>query len=119
LSYDSSVGFPDHIGFKAGTCIPYQPWLFPLNRRANLIEIPLLVMDRTLVEYMGLNKGQAIYSVNQMLERCRSVGGVFTILWHNDAFLHPFYRDVFMGLLGNLENIENYEWQAEPAPFAA
>jgi len=119
LSYDSSVGFPDRIGFKAGTCIPYQPWLFPLNRRANLIEIPLLVMDRTLIEYMGLNKGQAIHCVNQMLERCRSVGGVFTILWHNDVFLHPFYRDVYMGLLGNLENIENYEWRAESAPFAA
>jgi hypothetical protein len=119
LSYDSSVGFADHIGFKAGTCIPYHPWLFPLNRRANLIEIPLLVMDRTLIEYMGLNKGQAIHSVNQMLERCRSVGGVFTILWHNDAFLHPFYRDVYLGLLGNLANIENYDWQEEPAPLAA
>jgi hypothetical protein len=118
LSYDSSVGFAERIGFKAGTCVPYQPWLFPLNRQADLIEIPLLVMDRTLLAYMGLNKEQAIQSVNQLVERCREVGGVFTILWHNDAFLNPFYRDVYLGLLGHLTNIENYDWKAEPTPLS-
>jgi hypothetical protein len=118
LSYDSSVGFADRVGFRAGTCVPYQPWLFPLNRQADLIEIPLLVMDRTLLEYMKLSKEQAIQSVNQLIERCRTVGGVFTILWHNDAFLNPFYRDVYMGLLGNLSNIENYDWQAQSIPLS-
>jgi hypothetical protein len=119
LAYDSSVGFAERVGFKAGTCIPYQPWLFPLNRRADLIEIPLLVMDRTLLAYMGLTKEQAILSVNQLIERCRMVGGVFTILWHNDAFLNPFYREVFLGLLGSLTNIENYDWQSEAIPWPA
>jgi hypothetical protein len=115
LAYDSSVGFADHIGFKAGTCIPYRPWLFPLNRRADLLEIPLLVMDRTLLEYMSLSKGEAIYSVKQMLDRCRMVGGVFTILWHNDSFLNPLYHDVYLGLLEHLTNIENYDWQSDSA----
>lgn len=118
LKYDSSVGFADHIGFRAGTAIPYQPWLFPLNRQADIIEIPLLVMDRTLLEYMSLSKGQAIHNVNQMIERCRRVGGVFTILWHNDAFLNPVYRDVYLGLLSSMANIENYDWQAEPTPLS-
>jgi hypothetical protein len=117
LAYDSSVGFAEQIGFKAGTCIPYQPWLFPLNRQADLIEIPLLVMDRTLLAYMGLSKGQAIHEVNRMVNRCRMVGGVFTILWHNDAFLNPFYRDVYLSLLETLSGIENYDWQSEPIPL--
>ena len=115
--YDSSVGFAEQIGFKAGTCIPYQPWLFPLNRQADLIEIPLLVMDRTLLAYMGLSKGQAIHAVSQLVDRCRMVGGVFTILWHNDAFLNPFYRDVYLSLMGTLSGIENYNWQSEPIPL--
>jgi hypothetical protein len=118
LAYDSSVAFAEQIGFKAGTCVPYQPWLFPLNRQADLIEIPLLVMDRTLLAYMRLNKDQAIHRVNQIIERCRVVGGVFTILWHNDAFLNPFYRDVYLGLLGSLGDIENYDWQAESTPLS-
>jgi hypothetical protein len=117
LSYDSSVGFAERIGFKAGTCVPYQPWLFPLNRQADLIEIPLIVMDRTLLAYMGLAKSEAIHAVKQMMERCRMVGGVFTILWHNDAFLNPLYRDVYLSLLGTLSGTENYDWQAEPTPL--
>ena len=67
LAYDSSVGFAEQVGFKAGTCIPYQPWLFPLNRQADLIEIPLLVMDRTLLAYMGLTKGEAIHAVTELI----------------------------------------------------
>jgi uncharacterized protein DUF7033 len=117
LAYDSSVGYAEQIGFKAGTCIPYRPWLFPLNRQANLIEIPLMAMDRTLLGYMGLTKGQAIHSISQLLDRCRMVGGVFTILWHNDSFLDPFYRDVYLGLLEILTDIENYDWQTEHDPL--
>jgi hypothetical protein len=117
LSYDSSVGFAERIGFKAGTCIPYQPWLFPLNRQADLVEIPLLVMDRTLLAYMGLTKSQAVHEVTKVVDRCRMVGGVFTILWHNDAFLNPLYRDVYLGLLETLSGIENYNWQSEPVPL--
>jgi hypothetical protein len=117
LAYDSSVGFAERIGFKAGTCIPYQPWLFPLNRQADLVEIPLLVMDRTLLEYMGLTKGQAVQEVSKLVDRCRMVGGVFTILWHNDAYLNPLYRDVYLSLLVTLSGIENYNWQSEPVPL--
>jgi hypothetical protein len=117
LAYDSSVGFAERIGFKAGTCIPYQPWLFPLNRQADLIEIPLLVMDRTLLAYMHLTKSEAIHAVKQVVERCRMVGGVFTILWHNDAFLNPLYRDVYLSLLATMTGTDNYDWQAEPSPL--
>lgn len=116
LAYDSSVGFAEQIGFKAGTCIPYQPWLFPLNRRADLIEIPILVMDRTLLAYMKLTKEESIHAVKTIMERCRTVGGVFTILWHNDAFLDPHYKDVYVTLLGTMSGAENYDWQAEPTP---
>jgi hypothetical protein len=116
LAYDSSVGFAEQTGFRAGTCVPYRPWLFPLNRQADLLEIPLIVMDRTLLEYMKLTKDQAIGDVKKLTARCRSVGGVFTILWHNDAFLDPFYRNVYLGLLEILQGINNYNWQAEVIP---
>jgi hypothetical protein len=117
LAYDSSVGFAEQIGFKAGTCVPYHPWLFPLNRRADLIEIPLLAAEHTLLGYMGLTKDQTIHRVNQLIDRCRVVGGVFTLLWHNDSFLDPIRRDVYLGLIGSLLGTDNYDWQAEPTPL--
>jgi len=116
MAYDSSVGFAEQVGFRAGTCVPYRPWLFALNRQADLLEVPLIAMDRTLLEYMGLNKEQAISEVKKLSARCHSVGGVFTLLWHNDAFLDPFYRSVYLGLLDTLKGIDNYDWQTEIIP---
>jgi hypothetical protein len=116
MAYDSTVGFAEQIGFRAGTCVPYRPWLFPLNRQADLLEIPLVTMDRTLLAYMGLSKDQAISEVKAIVARCRSVGGVFTILWHNDAYLDPFYRSVYLGLMDTLQGIDNFDWQSETIP---
>ena len=113
LAYDSSVAFAEQVGFKAGTCVPYRPWLFALNRPADLTEIPLVVMDRTLLSYMGLNKTQALQTVKTLLDRCQMVGGVFTIVWHNDVFLDPFYRDVYLNLLETFSGVENYDWKID------
>ena len=75
-------------------------------------------MDRTLFSYMGLSKEQALGEVEKLTDRCRAVGGVFTILWHNDAFLDPFYRGVYLDLLGKLEGIDNYDWQSDATLLA-
>ena len=113
LAYDSSVGYADHIGFRAGTCFPYRPWLFSLNRQADLLEIPLLVMDRTLFEKMNLNAEMAVEAVSSLLARCKTVGGVFTMLWHNDSFLQPVYRGAYLTLLQTLSGMENYDWHSD------
>jgi hypothetical protein len=119
LAYDSSVGYADQIGFRAGTCIPYRPWIFSLNRQSDLLEIPLLVTDRTLVVKMKLEKAEALQAVDGLLARCKAVGGVFTLLWHNDSFLEPAYREIYLCLLKTLSGAENYNWQADEATSSA
>ena len=113
LKYDSSVGFADHIGFRAGTCFPYRPWLLDLNREADLLEIPLLVMEGTLTVYMKLGRAQALEAACTCLERCRSVGGVFTFLWHNHALLDPRLRWLYKQLLHRVCGAKNYDWRSE------
>jgi hypothetical protein len=113
LAYDSSVCFADRVGFRAGTCIPYRPWLFTLNRAAELLEIPLLVMDRTLLGYLKLTHEQSIEAVRDCLARCRSVGGVFTLVWHNNNLLDPEYRSLYLKLLPLLVDSERYDWVHE------
>lgn len=115
LSYDSSVGFADRIGFRAGTCIPYRPWLLALNRQADLLEIPLLVMDRTLLESMKLTATEALAAVQDCLGRCRAVGGVFTILWHNNNLLDRHHRSVFCEVL---ECCDEFQETPPPPPNA-
>lgn len=112
LAYDSSVGFAEQIGFRAGTCMPYRPWLWDENREANLLEIPLLVMDRTLGYYMRLSPQESLGRVLDCVEKCRTVGGVFTILWHNDALLDPVYGDLYLSLLERLSGSPRFDWSA-------
>lgn len=117
LAYDSSVGYAEMAGFRAGTCVPYRPWLFALNRPADLIEIPLLVMDRTLLSYMGLTREQATHVVKELANRSEAVGGVLSMVWHNNTFLEPCYREVYLDLLKDLEGAENYDWRSDSIPF--
>lgn len=114
LAYDSSVGFADCVGFRAGTCWPYRPWLWNENHRAELLEIPLIVMEQSLVSplYMGLTPEQSTAAVQSLLEKCAAVGGVFTLLWHNNCLGRPFAAHL-PGILDALAGIENYDWRVD------
>lgn len=112
LAYDSSVGFAQEIGFRAGTCIPYLPWLFELDRPARLLEIPLLVMDATLVMYMKLSVEESLTALRELQTRCAAVGGVFTLLWHNGSLLPP-YRKFYPSILNLLAGTPNYDWRTD------
>ena len=109
LAYDSTVGFADRIGFRAGTCIPYRPWIFSENREANLLEIPLLVMDCTPIYYMRVSVDEAFEAILDCVQRCRLVGGVFTLLWHNTSLIDPAYGDLYKRLLEHLSGAEGFD----------
>src|SRR5207245_1555660 len=56
LRYDTTLGFPDAIGFRAGIARPFRPWDFERDEPLDLVEIPLAAMDATLADerYLGL-----------------------------------------------------------------
>ena len=111
LAYDSTVGFSDHIGFRAGTCVPYRPWSLEFNREIELLEIPLVAMDVTLAYYMHLAPEQSVALLLQCAERCKIVGGVFTLLWHNRSLLDPNYGSAYQTVLAALEFTPTFDWK--------
>ena len=111
LAYDSTVGFSDHIGFRAGTCVPYRPWSLELNREINLLEIPLVAMDVTLAYYMRLTPEESVARLLQCAERCKIVGGVFTLLWHNRSLLDPNYGHAYQTVLSALDSCPAFDWK--------
>jgi len=111
LAYDSTVGFSDHIGFRAGTCVPYRPWSLELNREIELLEIPLLAMDVTLAYYMHLAPEESAALLLQCVERCKIVGGVFTLLWHNRSLLDPTYGHAYQTVLSTLDCSPAFDWK--------
>jgi hypothetical protein len=91
FAYDSSLGFADAIGFRAGIARPFQPWDFEHDRPFDLVEVPLAVMDVTLAErrYLGLSPRAAWSRITWLLDRAAEHGTAFAILWHPDRFDPP------------------------------
>lgn len=115
LHYDSTVGFADCLGFRAGTCIPYRPWIFSEDRESHLIEIPLIAMDCTPIVYMGLTPDQSLCAIDDCIQACRAVGGVFTLLWHNTTLMDPSYGNLYRDVLDRLGDCEKFDWQNDMA----
>jgi peptidoglycan/xylan/chitin deacetylase (PgdA/CDA1 family) len=92
--YDTTLGFPDTLGFRAGIAHPFRPWDFARDRPADLVEVPLAVMDATLAEerYAGLSAANAKPRVLSLLDWAAEHGGAFSILWHPERFDGPSAR---------------------------
>jgi hypothetical protein len=112
LAYDASVGYADHVGFRAGTCHPYRPWLLSEEREADLLEIPLMAMDVTLLGYMKLTPDEALAKLRDCIARCRAVGGVFSLLWHNTTIMSARYARLFRTVLDDLSGCPSYDCRA-------
>ncbi len=86
--YDTSLGFADLPGFRAGIAHPFRPWNFEADRPLDLVEVPLAVMDVTLAEerYLGLSAPVAERRLLELVQWAAANGGGFSVLWHTDRF---------------------------------
>jgi len=109
LSYDSSLGYADRFGFRAGTAFPYRPWSFQNNRELNLIEVPLVLMDCTPVKYMRLSRSEGLKRIRKVAQRVAHTGGVFTLLWHNTPFLDADYDGWYESILDLLTGTRSFD----------
>lgn len=88
LLYDTTLSYADHAGFRCGVCLPFKPFDVIEDRKLNIWELPLTVMDTSLQgpAYQHLNPEQAYSQIIQYVEIARRFGGVFALLWHNSSF---------------------------------
>jgi hypothetical protein len=87
LSYDSTLGYSDTIGFRAGTCHAYRAFDLTQRRPLRLIERPFQVMDVALEAAMSRSLDGAYAAVMDVAAQCRRYGGSLGILWHNNTLL--------------------------------
>ena len=85
FSYDSTLCYAAHEGFRNSYCHPFRLFDFENNKMLNHWEIPLLVMDGTLFGYRKLTFDDAESSVKDIFNEVEKFNGVFTILWHNSS----------------------------------
>ncbi|WP_244987793.1 polysaccharide deacetylase family protein [Methanoculleus chikugoensis] len=95
--YDTTLGYPDCTGFRNGMCHPFRPFNINTSREMTILEIPLAIMDRTLLSFMRLNMEQAWTQTERLLDTVERHNGVLTILWHNTFMTGAplqFYRKI-------------------------
>lgn len=92
FSYDATLGFADREGFRGGHAVPFHPYDLAAERGMELLEIPLAVMDVSLLKYRRLRGEKAEEAALAVLEEARAVNGLATLLWHNDTFYDPNTR---------------------------
>jgi hypothetical protein len=98
--YDSTVGYNETIGYRAGTA-----QVFKHPETDHLLELPLHIMDTALFypSYMNLSDKQAITAMQPLIEKASRLGGVLTVNWH-DRSPGPerLWDGVYANLLGDL-----------------
>jgi hypothetical protein len=102
LSYDSSVGFSDRVGFRCGVCYEYPVYDVRERRVLGLRERPLIAMDIAVLREVAWDRNAALNLLTEMCRECRKYNGNFTLLWHNTRLLTPadkeFYISLFEGI---------------------
>ncbi len=85
LKTDASLGFAEHIGFRNSYGLPFVPFDVENDRPYSFVEIPLHVMDVTLMQYMGLNAETADKRLRMFTEKNKNQC-ILSVLWHNNSF---------------------------------
>jgi hypothetical protein len=99
-SYDSTVGYKETIGYRAGTT-----QVFKHAEVDRLLELPLHIMDTALFypSYMNLPNDRARAAMLPLIDNVTRFGGVLTVNWH-DRSLGPerLWGDAYLVLLHDL-----------------
>lgn len=102
FEHDSTVGFPDSTGFRAGTCREFPVFDLLERRRLTLRERPLIAMDTSLVEYVGLSPDDAAARVRTIVNACRRRQGDAVLLFHNNLLLGTRLQGQYRELIDDL-----------------
>ena len=101
--YDSTFGYNETPGYRAGTCQVFRPL-----GATHLLELPLHIQDGALFypKRLDLSAAQASELCEKFIDHARRNGGVLTLLWHDrshgpERFWGEFYKD----LIGRLQQM--------------
>lgn len=84
IEEDYTMGYVDHIGFRAGTCTPFLFYDLEYEVQTPLKIVPYHVMDHALLKYHSLlDKQEALQNI---INEVKQVNGLFVPIFHNYTF---------------------------------
>jgi peptidoglycan/xylan/chitin deacetylase (PgdA/CDA1 family) len=85
FAYDTTLGYNEAIGFRAGIAAPFVPWDMVGRKPHPLWELPLTAMDGALFRTLKLDAEAASELMRRHLEVVEAAGGLAVLLWHPNA----------------------------------
>jgi hypothetical protein len=92
LSFDASLGFAEHFGFRNSYGKAFQPYDIEQDKPFNFIEAPLHFMDGTFQKYMHYPVEKISDAIIELYNR-NPYNCDFSVLWHNTFFTDYKYGE--------------------------
>ncbi len=106
IEFDSSMSYPNIIGFRSGICQKYHVFNILTRKKLKIQEIPLSLMDVTLVKTGKEDVKLLKTRVDELVRIVRKYNGDFVLLWHNSNINYGYwnrFKSIFENILDLLK----------------
>ncbi len=86
IKEDYSMGYPDVLGHRAGTCSPFFWYDLEKDEETELMIFPFQLMDVTMKNYLKYDPETALKAAKRIVDSVKEVNGTCCLIWHNSSF---------------------------------
>lgn len=91
IKIDSTLGFANTNGFRAGTCYIYSVFDIINRKKLQIKEMPMIFMEQAGIR-SNPNVEHFKSNILHLKEKVRKYNGKFVILWHNNNIRNPYFE---------------------------
>jgi len=103
MEWDSTLGYADKEGFRAGVCYEYSVFNILTRKMLNLKEKPLIVMEGSFSTYQpDIDATEMEEKIKNLMSKVEKYQGDFVFLWHNSSFntdIWKKYRHIYKNVI--------------------
>ena len=100
LSYDTTLYYSEHAGFRCGTCHEYPMFDLANKKQLKLRQRPLVVMESTIIANALLDcNDKTLEQIQRYKQICYQFKGNFTLLWHNSGLENQAAKDMYCKII--------------------
>ncbi|NEZ45597.1 hypothetical protein FDF74_00040 [Clostridium niameyense] len=104
IKYDTTLGYSDNNGFRAGTCSSFVPFNLNSSSLIPIYEVPLVIMDILVMEN-SLSYDEKFNKVKNILDYSKEYKGTISILWHLCVLENNDYKKMYLDILEYIKSI--------------